>query len=160
MSFGRQGRSWGRKTCPKRKKCHWARWMNAEGKSRHSSCRFSKAQRRGRKVRVNRHHMTTESHGGRRNRRNILWMKVERHESLHHYFGNLKWESIADFIYCGDFWSRKSFRGLSRQEVSEVLFSIFGRYDPMACVELMDRVSRAKRRITRVKERLPFEVAA
>jgi len=149
MSTGRRGgRTWNRKVCPKKRK-KWTRWGSAKCRSRRVSCRFSQARRRGRKVLVNRHHMTPESRGGRTNRRNILWMRIDRHIQLHYYFGDLRWENITDIIFFGEYWKMKRFRSLSRAKIGEAFESIFGLREPSACVRLMDRISRAKGRTVR-----------
>lgn len=79
-------------------------------------------------------------------------MRLGRHRNLHDYFGNLRWEVIGDVIYSGEFrgfQEKKAFRGLSEVETGDVLFSIFGKRDPMACVRVIDRVSLAKGRVVR-----------
>ncbi|MCX6702112.1 MAG: hypothetical protein NTX96_02890 [Candidatus Zambryskibacteria bacterium] len=102
------------------------------------------------KRRVNKHHMTNKCKNGKKgNTGNILWMKILRHRNLHHYFGNLKWEVIGDMICYGTMTKRKAFRGLSKVEVGDALFSVFGKRDPMACVRVIDRISRAKGRVAR-----------
>jgi len=152
MKYGGQSRQgWRRKVCrrKRRRESNWGRKKDRRQRPRFQ-CSFAVVGgRRGR----NRHHMTNKRCGGKKTKWNILWMKIRRHRSLHHYFGNLKWEVIGDVIYYGTMRERKAFRGLSDSEIGDVLFSIFHKRDPMACVEVIDRVSLAKGRVTREKER-------
>ena len=151
MKYGGQSRQgWRRKVCrrKRRRESNWGRKKDRRQRPR-SQCSFAVMGRRG----INRHHMTNKRCGGKKTKWNILWMKIRRHRSLHHYFGNLKWEVIGDVIYYGTMRERKAFRGLSDSEIGDVLFSIFHKRDPMACVEVIDRVSLAKGRVTREKER-------
>lgn len=136
---GQSSGGWRRKCCPKHKKRReWRRWGNSEGKT-HTSCEFSEAQKRGKKVKVNKHHMTNKKHGGTVSPWNILWMEIGRHKILHHFFGNLKWEAIGEILFYGELRNLRMFRRLS----------IFHKRDRMDCVRVIDRVSLAKGRVTR-----------
>ena len=72
----------------------------------------------------NKHHMLPASRNGSGDRSNLLYMKISRHERLHRLFGTMSWD-----------------------EIRNTLASIFGVGEPKKVVELMDRVSRAKKRI-------------
>ncbi len=107
-------------------------------------------------VLIDRHHMTNKREYKHSRRKldwegswNILYMKRDRHENLHNYFDNLRWEVIRDLIDSGKMWRRKKIRNLNLDQAQEALFSIFGKSDPKACVRVMDRISRAKGRNTR-----------
>lgn len=95
----------------------------------------------------NRHHMTNKKYGGQAVPHNILLMRVEPHNNLHHFFGNLGWEEIGDSIRTGAMRERKFFRDLSDRHVGDALFSIFRKRDPTDCVRVIERISRAKGRI-------------
>lgn len=106
-------------------------------------------------VLIDRHHMTNRREFKHSPSRcdwdgswNVLYMRRERQENLHYYFGNLRWEEIRDIINSGKMWRRKKIRNLNPDQAQEALFSIFGRSDPKSCVRLMDRISRAKGRNT------------
>lgn len=142
-------RTWVRKVCRHRKRKHVPKRMRPSHRSYQCSSTRSIPGRRGR----NKHHMTNKRHGGRSGANNLLLIKIGRHDSLHYYFGNLKWESIADIIYDGTWLKRRRFQYLSEQEARKVLLSIFNYHDPMQCVRMMDRISRIKGRIDCLPER-------
>lgn len=95
--------------------------MNGEKFQRVS--RYEKKRSNKRKRNINKHHMTNKCKGGKSTPDNLLRMKIERHESLHHYFKNLSWEEIGD-----------------------VLQSIFNMREPEKCLELVRRISQTKGR--------------
>ena len=152
MKYGGQSRkSWRRKVCRRKRRRESNRGrQTSQPRRSHSQCSFRGLRRRSS---INRHHMTNRRCGGKSGKWNVLLMKIYRHRNLHHYFGNLKWEVVGDVIYYGTMRGRKAFRGMSDLEVGDALFSIFHKRDLVACVEVIDRVSLAKGRVTREKHR-------
>jgi hypothetical protein len=149
MKYGGQSkRGWWRKICRSRKRRQPKRAYSTD--KPYVSRRSSSWSWR---VPINWHHMTNRCKRGKGrtgSSRNKLRIKVPRHDSLHYYFGNLRWEVIGDVIYYGAVVKRRKFLGLSDLQIGDALFSIFHKRDPMVCVQVIDRISLAKGRVTRM----------
>ena len=72
----------------------------------------------------NKHHMTNACKGGKSVGSNLLYIRADRHATIHRYFRNLSWEEIGDALY-----------------------QMFGLRDPQKCYDLIQRVSRMKGRV-------------
>jgi hypothetical protein len=61
---------------------------------------MSKKKRRKRlgELGLNRHHWTNKINGGKSNKRNVSWLKVERHRAWHYIFKNKSLEEVIALL--------------------------------------------------------------